>query len=145
MSNEDWNSVIDINLTGYFNCSKSVIKQMIKQKNGKIINISSIIGIKGNSGQTNYSASKAGIIGFTKALSKEVGSRNITVNAIAPGYIDTEMTNQLDDKNKQKFLDNISLKRFGQTEDVANLVCFLASDLSSYITGQTISIDGGMN
>ena len=145
MSSDDWNSVIDINLTGYFNCSKSVIKQMIKQKNGKIINISSIIGIKGNSGQTNYSASKAGIIGFTKALSKEIGSRNITVNAIAPGYIDTEMTNQLDDKNKQKFLDNISLKRFGQTEDVANLVCFLASDLSSYITGQTISIDGGMN
>ena len=145
MSSNDWNSVIDINLTGYFNCSKCIIKQMIKQRNGKIINISSIIGLQGNSGQTNYSASKAGIIGFTKALSKEIGSRNINVNAIAPGYINTQMTDELDNKNKQKFLDNISLRKFGKTEDVANLVCFLASDLSSYITGQTISIDGGIN
>jgi len=145
MSSDDWNSVINTNLTGYFNCSKCIIKQMIKQKNGKIVNISSIIGIQGNSGQTNYSASKAGIIGFTKALSKEIGSRNINVNTIAPGYINTQMTDELGNKNKQKFLDNISLRRFGETEDVANLVCFLASDLSSYITGQTISIDGGIN
>jgi len=145
MSKDDWNNVINTNLTGYFNCSKSIIKQMIKQKYGKIINISSIIGIQGNSGQVNYAASKAGIIGFTKALSKEVGSRNINVNSVAPGYITTEMTQELDRKNKHKFLENISLKRFGETEDVSNLICFLASDISSYITGQTISIDGGIN
>ena len=145
MSLEEWNSVINTNLTGYFNCCKAVIKQMIKQKYGRIINISSIIGINGNSGQTNYAASKAGIIGLTKSLSKEVGSRNITVNAIAPGFIQTEMTEELDINNKEKFLNSIALKYFGKPEDVADLVTFLASDKASYITGQTINIDGGIN
>ncbi len=145
MSSEDWKKVIDINLNGYFNCSKSIIKQMIKQKNGKIINISSIIGQKGNSGQSNYAASKAGIIGLTKSLAKEVGSRNINVNAIAPGYIETDMTDSLNDQSKQDFLNSIPLKRFGKTEEVANLVCFLCSNLSNYITGQVINIDGGLD
>ena len=145
MKKEDWDEVIDINLTGYFNMCKSVTKYMIKQKYGRIINISSIIGLKGNLGQANYSASKAGIIGLSNSLSKELGSRNITVNTIAPGFIKTNMTDNLDEKSKKDFLNKISLKKFGKTEDVANLVCFLASDLSSYITGQTINIDGGMN
>ena len=145
MSQEEWNSVINTNLTGYFNCCKAIIKQMIKQKYGRIINISSIIGINGNAGQANYAASKAGIIGLTKSLSKEVGSRNITVNAIAPGFIETEMTRKLNKDNKEKFLNSIPLKCFGRPEDVANLVSFLASDEASYITGQTINIDGGIN
>ena len=145
MSEEEWETVINTNLTGYFNCCKAVIKQMIKQKHGRIINISSIIGLNGNSGQINYAASKAGIIGLTKSLSKEVGSRNITVNAIAPGFIQTEMTEKLDEINKEKFLNTIPLKYFGKPEDVANLVSFLASDNASYITGQTINIDGGIN
>ncbi|MBI65451.1 MAG: 3-oxoacyl-[acyl-carrier-protein] reductase [Candidatus Marinimicrobia bacterium] len=145
MKKEDWDEVININLTGYFNMCKSVTKYMIKQKYGRIINISSIIGLKGNLGQANYSASKAGIIGLSNSLSKELGSRNITVNTIAPGFIKTNMTDNLDEKSKKDFLNKISLKKFGKTEDVANLVCFLASDLSSYITGQTINIDGGMN
>tara|TARA_B100000029_G_C17545058_1_gene948145 strand:+ start:941 stop:1684 length:744 start_codon:yes stop_codon:yes gene_type:complete len=144
MSKEDWDDVINTNLTGTFNCCKSIIKQMIKQRYGKIINISSIIGISGNSGQINYSASKAGIISLTKSLAQEVGSRNININAIAPGFIETEMTNNLNEDTKDKFLNSISLKRFGSTKDIANLVCFLASDLSSYITGQTIVIDGGI-
>ena len=145
MSPEEWDSVINTNLTGYFNCCKATIKQMIKQKYGRIINISSIIGINGNSGQTNYAASKAGIIGLTKSLSKEVGSRNITVNAIAPGFIQTELTKELDENNKEKFLNSIWLKCFGRPEDIANLVAFLVSDNASYITGQTINIDGGIN
>ena len=145
MSDEEWNTVINTNLTGYFNCCKAVIKQMIKQKYGRIINISSIIGLNGNSGQTNYAASKAGIIGLTKSLSKEIGSRNITVNAIAPGFIQTEMTEQLDEINKEKILNTIPLKCFGKPEDVANLVSFLASKRASYITGQTINVDGGIN
>ena len=145
MTQEEWNSVINTNLTGYFNCCKAIIKQMIKQKYGRIINISSIIGINGNVGQANYAASKAGIIGLTKSLSKEVGSRNITVNAIAPGFIETEMTKELNKDNKEKFLNSIPLKCFGKPEDVANLVSFLASDEASYITGQTINIDGGIN
>lgn len=144
MSKENWNTVIDTNLTGSFNCCKSIIKKMIKQKNGRIINISSIIGINGNSGQVNYAASKAGIIALTKSLAQEVGSRKITVNAIAPGFIETEMTENLSDDAKNNFLNSISLKKFGTTQDIANLVCFLASDLSSYITGQTIVIDGGI-
>ena len=145
MSIDEWNSVINTNLTGYFNCCKAIIKQMIKQKYGKIINISSIIGLKGNSGQANYAASKAGIIGLTKSLSKEVGSRNITVNAIAPGFIETKMTDRLDKTNQDKFLNTIPLKHFGKSQDVANLVSFLASDKASYITGQIIAIDGGIN
>jgi len=144
MSKEEWDNVIDTNLTGSFNCCKSIIKKMIKQRNGRIINISSIIGINGNSGQINYSASKAGIIALTKSLAQEVGSRNITVNAIAPGFIETEMTQSLSDDTKNNFLNSISLKKFGTTKDIANLVCFLSSDLSSYITGQTIVIDGGI-
>ena len=145
MTKEDWDEVININLTGYFNMCKSVTKYMIKQKYGKIINISSIIGLKGNPGQTNYSASKAGIIGLTNSLSKELGSRNITVNTVAPGFIQTNMTKNLDQKSKNNFLNTISLKKFGNPDDVSNIICFLASDLSNYITGQTINIDGGMN
>ena len=145
MSDDEWNTVINTNLTGYFNCCKAVIKQMIKQKYGRIINISSIIALNGNSGQTNYAASKAGIIGLTKSLSKEIGSRNITVNAIAPGFIQTEMTKELDEINKEKFLNTIPLKCFGKPEDVANLASFLASRGASYITGQTINVDGGIN
>ena len=145
MSEDEWQDVINTNLTGCFNCCKSIIKHMIKQRNGRIINISSIIGITGNAGQVNYAASKAGVIALTKSLSKEVGSRNITVNAIAPGYIDTEMTKTLNSNLKNNYLNSISLKRFGNTEDVANLVCFLSCNLASYITGQTINIDGGIN
>tara|TARA_B110000196_G_C20978328_1_gene582097 strand:+ start:63 stop:419 length:357 start_codon:yes stop_codon:yes gene_type:complete len=118
---------------------------MIKNKYGRIINISSIIGLNGNIGQINYSAAKAGLLGLTKSLSKEVGSRNITVNSVAPGFIKTAMTQGLDNSNKDKFLEDIALKRFGETEDVAHLVTFLASNKASYITGQTINIDGGIN
>ena len=144
MSIEEWNEVINTNLSGYFYCCKYIIKQMIKQKCGRIINISSIIGLNGNAGQTNYSASKAGILGLTKSLSKEVGKRNITVNSIAPGFINTEMTKELSENNKNKYLETISLNRYGNAKDVASLVSFLASDEASYITGQTINVDGGI-
>ena len=142
MKSNQWQDVINTNLNGYYYCSKAVIKGMIKQKAGKIINISSIIGITGNKGQANYAASKSGVLGLTKSLAKEVASRNITVNAINPGYIKTEMTKDLN--NKDEFLDNIPLQRFGLPDDIANLACFLASDEASYITGQAINIDGGM-
>ena len=144
MTIDEWNKVIQTNLTGYFNCCRHIIRHMIKNKYGRIINISSIIGSNGNIGQINYSASKAGLVGLTKSLSKEVGSRNITVNSVAPGFIKTDMTQDLHDSNKDKFLKDISLKRFGEVEDVAHLVSFLASDKASYITGQTINIDGGI-
>ena len=144
MSINDWNEVININLTGYFNCCKNIIRHMIKNKDGRIINISSIIGLNGNIGQTNYAASKAGLIGLTKSLSKEVGSRNITVNSVAPGFIKTSMTEILDESSKNIFFDSISLKRFGNVKDVAHLVSFLASEKANYITGQTINIDGGI-
>lgn len=144
MKKEDFESVIDINLVGTFNITRNVIPYMIKAKKGRIVNISSVVGISGNAGQTNYSASKAGIIGFTKSLAKEVASRNITVNAIAPGFIQTKMTEVLKDELKEEILKQIPLKRFGTTEDVANVVKFLTSDESSYITGQVINIDGGM-
>ena len=144
MNEDDWQKVIDVNLTGYFNTCKSVIKQMIKQKHGRIINISSVVGLKGNAGQVNYSASKAGIIGLTNSLAKEVGSRNITVNTVSPGYIETNMTKALNDSNKDTFLAKTSIKRFGTPQDIANIVCFLCSELSEYITGQTINVDGGM-
>ena len=144
MSINDWNEVININLTGYFNCCKNIIRHMIKNKDGRIINISSIIGLNGNIGQTNYAASKAGLIGLTKSLSKEVGSRNITVNSVAPGFIKTSMTEILDESSKNIFFDSISLKRFGNVKDVAHLVSFLASGKANYITGQTINIDGGI-
>ena len=144
MKEDQWNRVIDTNLTGTYNCCKAVSKYMIKQKFGKIINISSIIGEIGNKGQVNYAASKAGIVGLTKSLSKELGSRNINVNAINPGFIKTEMTEKLKKDKNLEFLNKIPLNRFGNVEDVSNLVYFLASKDSDYITGQTINIDGGM-
>ena len=144
MKKEDFENVIDVNLVGTFNITKNVIPYMMKQKSGRIINISSVVGISGNAGQTNYSASKAGIIGFTKSLAKEVGSRNILVNAVAPGFIETQMTENLKEEMKQEISKTIPLKRMGKTEDVANVVKFLASPDSSYITGQVINIDGGM-
>lgn len=144
MKKEDFESVIDINLVGTFNVTKNVISYMLKARSGRIINISSVVGVSGNAGQTNYSASKAGIIGFTKSLAKEVGSRGILVNAVAPGFIETQMTDVLKDEIKDEIAKSIPLKRMGTPEDVANVVKFLASDDSSYITGQVINIDGGM-
>lgn len=144
MKEEDFKQVIDVNLVGTFNMTKNVISYMMKARNGRIINISSVVGIAGNAGQTNYSASKAGIIGFTKSLAKEIASRNILVNAVAPGFIETNMTDVLKDDVKQEIAKNIPLKRMGTTQDVANVVKFLASDDSSYITGQVINVDGGM-
>ena len=144
MKEEDFKQVIDTNLIGTFNVTKNVIGNMLKARNGRIINISSVVGISGNAGQTNYSASKAGIIGFTKSLAKEVASRNITVNAVAPGFIETQMTDVLKDDIKEEIAKKIPLKRMGTPQDVANVVKFLASNDSSYITGQVINIDGGM-
>lgn len=144
MKKEDFEQVIDTNLVGTFNVTKNVVPYMMKARSGKIINISSVVGISGNAGQTNYSASKAGIIGFTKSLAKEIASRNILVNAVAPGFIETNMTDVLKDDVKQEIAKNIPLKRMGTTQDVANVVKFLASDDSSYITGQVINVDGGM-
>ena len=144
MKKEDFEQVIDVNLIGTFNVTKNVISYMLKARSGRIINISSIVGISGNAGQTNYSASKAGIIGFTKSLAKEVASRNILVNAVAPGFIETNMTEILKDEVKEDILKNIPLKRMGNAQDVANVVKFLASEDSSYITGQVINIDGGL-
>ena len=144
MKKEDFNQVIDTNLIGTFNVTKNVVPYMMKARSGRIINISSVVGISGNAGQTNYSASKAGIIGFTKSLAKEIASRNILVNAVAPGFIETNMTDVLKDDVKQEIAKNIPLKRMGTAQDVANVVKFLASDDSSYITGQVINVDGGM-
>ena len=144
LNENDWDDVININLKGCFNGIKAVSRPMIKSKFGRIINITSVIGLIGNSGQSNYAASKAGIIGLTKSISKELGSRNITVNAIAPGYIQTEMTQNLNDELKKDLLESIPLQRFGKPEEIADLVCFLASDKASYITGQTLNVDGGM-
>lgn len=144
MSKENFNDVINTNLIGTFNVTKMVVSQMLKQKYGKIINISSVVGISGNTGQCNYAASKAGIIGFTKSLAKELGGKNILVNAIAPGYIQTSMTDSLKDEIKEDIAKNISLKRLGEPKDIANLVKFLASEDSSYITGQVIHVDGGL-
>ena len=144
MKPEDFKNVIDVNLIGTFNVTKNVIPYMMKKREGKIINISSVVGISGNAGQTNYSSSKAGIIGFTKSLAKEVGSRNILVNAVAPGFIKTQMTDILKEEVKHEISNKIPLKRMGTPKDVANVVKFLASEDSSYITGQVINIDGGM-
>ncbi|MGE5473102.1 MAG: 3-oxoacyl-[acyl-carrier-protein] reductase [Ignavibacteriales bacterium] len=144
MNENDWNEVLDTNLKSVFNCTKIVSKVMIKNKSGKIINMSSISGITGAAGQTNYSASKAGVIGFTKAAAREFASRGITVNAIAPGFIQSRMTDKLPEQIKEEYLSNIPLKRFGTPEEVADLVGFLASDKANYITGQVIHIDGGM-
>ena len=144
LSESDWDKVIAVNLKGTFLCSKFCAKYMVKQRQGKIINISSIIGIIGNPGQANYSASKAGLIGLTKTFAKELGSRNICVNAVAPGYIQTKMTDVLPDKVKEEMLKRIPLNRFGTSEDVARAVLFLASDGADYITGQVLVVDGGM-
>ena len=144
MKKEDFEQVIDTNLVGTFNVTKNVVPYMMKARYGRIINISSVVGISGNAGQTNYSASKAGIIGFTKSLAKEIASRNVLVNAVAPGFIETNMTDVLKDDVKQEIAKNIPLKRMGTAQDVANVVKFLASDDSSYITGQVINVDGGM-
>ena len=144
MKEEDFKQVIDTNLIGTFNVTKNVISYMMKARSGRIINISSVVGISGNAGQTNYAASKAGIIGFTKSLAKEVASRNITVNAVAPGFIETQMTDVLKEDIKEEIAKKIPLKRMGTPQDVANVVKFLASSDSSYITGQVINIDGGM-
>lgn len=145
MKQDDFKQVIDVNLVGTYNMTKNVSQYMIKQKYGKIINISSVVGLHGNAGQANYSASKAGIIGFTKSLAKELASRNILVNAVAPGFIETDMTSVLKDEVKTNILNTIPLKREGKPEEVAAVVKFLASEDSSYITGQVISVDGGMN
>ncbi len=144
MKKEDFEQVINVNLVGTFNVTKNVINYMMKARSGRIINISSVVGVSGNAGQTNYSASKAGIIGFTKSLAKEVGSRGILVNAVAPGFIDTQMTDVLKDDIKDEIAKSIPLKRMGNPKDVANVVKFLVSDDSAYITGQVINVDGGM-
>lgn len=144
MSEEDFDQVMDTNLKGTFNCIKHVSRQMLKQRSGRIINISSISGVVGNAGQTNYSASKAGVIGLTKSVARELSSRGITVNGIAPGFIDTEMTAVLPEQVKESILNQIPLKRFGAASDIADLVAFLASEKSGYITGQIINVNGGM-
>lgn len=144
MSEEDFDKVIQVNLKSVFNMTKAVQRTMLKQRKGSIINMSSVVGVKGNAGQANYAASKAGIIGFTKSIALELGSRNIRCNAIAPGFIETEMTAVLDEKVVQGWRDSIPLKRGGQPEDVANACVFLASDMSAYITGQVLNVDGGM-
>jgi 3-oxoacyl-[acyl-carrier protein] reductase len=144
MTSEDWSRVISINLTGTFLVTKAVMRGMIKQRSGRILNIASVVGLIGNAGQANYAASKAGIIGFTKSCAKELAGRNITVNAIAPGFIETRMTEGLPDEVKQEYMKIIPMGRFGQADDIAHLALFLASDRSSYITGQVFCVDGGM-
>ena len=146
MTPEQWNEVIQVNLSSVFNMTKQVIKPMMKAKSGSIINMSSVIGEMGNAGQSSYAASKAGVIGFTKSVAKELGSRNIRCNAIAPGFVETDMTSYLQDgASADKYKAGIPLGRFASTEDIANVTLFLASDLSSYVTGQTISVCGGLN
>ncbi len=145
MSEQDWDRVMNVNLKSVFNLTKAIQKVMIKQRFGSIINMSSVVGVEGNSGQSNYAASKAGIIGFTKSIAQELGSRNIRCNAIAPGYIETEMTAKLPQEFRDKWIQDIPLKRAGTPDDVANLALFLASDFSSYVTGQAIPVCGGLH
>ena len=144
MKEEDFDDVLDVNLKGTFNTTKSVSSIMVRQKYGKIINISSVVGIAGNAGQCNYAASKAGVIGFSKSVARELASRNINVNVVAPGYINTDMTKNLPDKVKEEIIKSIPMKKIGDPKEVANLVLFLSSNLSDYITGQVINVDGGM-
>jgi len=144
MSETDWNQVVGVNLTGVYHCIKAIAKPMMRKRVGKIINITSIVGQTGNPGQANYSAAKAGIVGMTKSLAKELSARNIQLNCIAPGYIETDMTRDLPSENKEQLLSMIPAGRMGHPEDVANLAAFLASDLSNYITGQVFNVDGGM-
>ncbi|MCK4259033.1 MAG: 3-oxoacyl-[acyl-carrier-protein] reductase [Halanaerobiales bacterium] len=144
MKEEDWDRVLDINLKGVFLCTKAITKKMMKQRSGKIINITSVVGLIGNPGQANYTAAKAGVIGFTKTIAREFGSRGIQVNAIAPGYIISKMTESLPEEVKESMLKSIPLGRFGNVEDVADLTLFLSSDKSDYITGQVFNVDGGM-
>jgi 3-oxoacyl-[acyl-carrier protein] reductase len=144
MSEDDWDTVINVNLKSVFNCTQAVLRSMIKQRGGRIVNVSSVAGQIGNPGQANYAASKAGIMGFTKTVAREVAGRGITVNAVVPGFIDTEMTGSLPDKIKESFLQQIPLRRVGKPEDVAEAVYWLCSDAASYITGQTIHVNGGM-
>lgn len=144
MSDEEWQSVIDINLGGTFRCSRRVSKEMMSKRYGRIVNISSVMGLQGNAGQSNYAASKGGIISFTKSMAKEFGARNITVNCVAPGYISTAMTTVLPDAVRQSFIQRVLIKREGSPEDIMNAVLFLASDQASYITGQVIVVDGGL-
>ncbi|WP_299433572.1 3-oxoacyl-[acyl-carrier-protein] reductase [uncultured Maribacter sp.] len=144
MAEDDFDKVIEINLKSVFNMTKAVQRTMLKQRKGSIVNMSSVVGVKGNAGQANYAASKAGMIGFTKSIALELGSRNIRCNAIAPGFIETEMTAKLDEKVVQGWRDGIPLKRGGTTEDIANACLFFASDLSAYVTGQVLNVDGGM-
>ena len=144
MKEDEWDAVINTNLKGVFNCTKAATRPMMKQRAGRIINISSVVGIQGNPGQANYVSAKAGVIGLTKSNAKELATRGITVNAVAPGYIQTDMTENLGDDVKTKLLETIPLARMGQPEDIANVVSFLASDKASYMTGQVLSVDGGM-
>ena len=144
MSSEEWNDVIDTNLNSLYRVTKEFIREMMKQKTGRIINISSVVGMSGNAGQSNYSSSKAAIYGFTKSLAKEVASRNITVNAISPGFIETDMTDKLSDEQKQAIISAIPLSRMGSAKDIADITLFLASDSASYITGENINVNGGL-
>lgn len=145
MKEDDWDKVMDINLKGVFNCTKNAVRYLLKADNGKIINMSSVIGLIGNPGQANYSAAKAGMIGFTKTMAKELASKGVCSNAVAPGFIITEMTDELKDGVKEDIINNVPLARFGEAEEVADLVAFLASDKANYINGQVINVDGGMS
>lgn len=144
MKESDWNSVLDVNLKGVFLCTKAVVRPMMQQKGGSIVNITSVVGITGNAGQANYSASKAGVIGFTKSIAKEIGSKGVRVNAVAPGFINTKMTEALPEEVKKAYMANIPLKRYGEPEEIAEVVAFLCEDRSRYMTGQVLKVDGGM-
>ena len=144
MKEEEWNDIISTNLTSVYRLSKACLRGMMKARHGRIISISSVVGITGNAGQANYSAAKAGVVGFSKSLAQEVGSRGITVNVVAPGFIDTDMTRELTEEQRSKLLENIPLRKLGQSEDIANAVLFLASDMGAYISGETLHVNGGM-